>query len=227
MKSYLIKMTVFLILVTSTALYAQSTSLSPQSMSISLGTSYYYIGSDFKLDGQLRNILLHYNFNLGNNFQLSIISGYGWASYTHHRVDGGWQFPDLDESDVSSKGFPVEIEFKYRHYLNADSVFEPTIGIGAGYCNYKSTLKNRIYSDSESELTTKGFSQYFSFGMNIHFSHSLSGFIEFKKLIITSIKTSGSLSPLGIPYPDTYEEDYAPSTGLQDLGMIVGVTFKL
>ena len=86
---------------------------------------------------------------IDNNFQLSIISGYGWTSYNYHEVQIGPNFSNHNEYDIQSKGFPVEIECKYQHFLTADSVFEPTIGIGIGYCNFKSTIKNGNSSPNE------------------------------------------------------------------------------
>ena len=223
MKSYLVKMILFLILIFSPAIYSQS-------ISISLGSSYYYIAKDFNyryLDSPLKNVLIQYNFKIDDNFQLSIISGYGWTSYNYHYVENGPQFSFYDEYDVKSKGFPIELEFKYQHYLTADSVFEPRAGIGVGYCNFKSTIRRVNYSQNESDLTTKGFSQYLSIGMNVHISNKVISFVELKKLILSNIKIKGSLNALGYPYPNTFEEDYSSSTGLLDVGIILGVTYNL
>jgi len=225
MKYSFLRRALLLILILSPIIYSQS-------IGLSIGSSYYYIAKDFNysyLDSPLKNILLQYNFNLNDNFQLSFVSGYGWTSYNYHEVDFGPQFSSYNEYDVQSKGFPIETELKYQHYLTADSIFEPTIGIGIGYCNFKSTIRNvNIYPNQDgSDLTTKGFSQYISFGLNVHISNKITSSIEFKKLILSNIRITGSLHGLGYPYPYTFDEDYSSSTGLLDVGITLGVTYNL
>lgn len=225
MKYSFIKRTLLLFIILSPIIYSQS-------IGLSIGSTYYYIAKDFYnsyLDSPLKNILLQYNFKLNDNFQLSFISGYGWNSYNYHDVIYGPQGSSYNEYDVQSKGFPIETELKYQHYLTADSIFEPTIGIGIGYCNYKSTITNvNIYPNQDrGDLTTKGFSQYISFGLNIHISNKITSSIEFKKLILSNIKITGTLHELGYPYPNSFDEDYSSSTGLLDVGITLGVTYNL
>jgi outer membrane protein W len=156
--------------------------------------------------------------------------GYGWTNYNFHTTSSNTQFAWVNEFDVTSKGFPIQLELKYHHYLTVDSIFEPNIGLGVGYCNFKSSIKlvsPGAVEPYESDLTTKGFSQYIEFGMAVRISKRIKSFIEFQKLILSNIKTSGDLSALGYPYGNGFEEDYPSSSGFSDVGISFGVNYNL
>jgi len=205
-----------------------------QSIGAGIGTSYYYIAKDINynyLENPFKNILIQYDQNITGNIILSIMPGYGWTNYNFHTTSSNTQFAWVNEFDVTSKGFPIQLELKYHHYLTVDSIFEPNIGLGVGYCNFKSSIKY-VYPPTaegvvESNLTTKGFSQYIEFGMAVRVSKRIKGSIEFQKLILSNIKTSGDLSALGYPYGNGFEEDYPSASGFSDVGISFGVNYKL
>ncbi len=227
MKNSLFKIIVVSLLVLSPMVFSQS-------IGISIGTSYYYIAKDVNynyLESPFKNILIQYNHEVARNLQISIMAGYGWSSYNFHTISSNTQFAWVNEYDVESKGLPIELEIKYQHYLTADSTFEPSIGIGIGYCNFNSNIKY-VYPPTaegivESSLTTKGFSQYLEFGMSVRISNKFKSLIEFQKLIFSNIKTSGDLSALGYPYSKGFEEDYPSSSGFSDVGITFGIIYNL
>ncbi|MHB8337528.1 MAG: hypothetical protein ACYDEE_08935 [Ignavibacteriaceae bacterium] len=205
-----------------------------QSIGLSIGTSYYYIAKDINcnyLESPFKNILIQYNHEVARNLQISIMSGYGWTGYNFHTTSSNTQFAWVNELDVESKGFPIELELKFQHYLTTDSIFEPNIGIGIGYCNFNSSIKYVSQPTAQetagSNLTTKGFSQYVEFGLSVRISNQLMGSLEFQKLILSSIKTSGDLSALGYPYTNGFEEDYPSSSGFSDVGITFGISYNL
>jgi outer membrane protein W len=163
----------------------------------------------------IKNIFVNYNAPLGNDFMLSTRVGYGWDNNESVYGSGG----DESVSEENINGFPVETEIKYKHFIERVSVFEPTIGVGIGYYNYTAKLKSG--SSNETELITKGFGQYITFGMNIHISKSIVSSIQFKKIMINSISTERDTD-------DSYiEKDYVQGSGINDLSISLGIFYNI
>src|ERR1035437_689113 len=203
-----------------------SPAINSQSIGVSIGSGYYYVLNNVVSyeNDPIKTVSLRYGTNLDNNFQLNITAGYGFSNYKYNHGAYGPTYNYNDEYHSLTDGFLTEIECQYQHYLNSDSIFEPTLGIGIGYCDFRTKLKVAS-TNPDDERTTKGFSQFVSLGMNIHVSKRITGYIELKKLIFTFIKIN--IIPYQIqPYTETYEQDYSPLGGLSDLGITLGVNYN-
>lgn len=208
-----------------------------QSIGINIGSGYYYIymsrmGGTSRIGNiPIKVAHIQYSQDLFNHFQISVMYGRGWSknNYKEQFVDiNNSAFSYSDEYEIRTTGSPFEIEVNYHQFLNSDSLFEPTIGLGMGYCNYKSTLIVR-YSQStfRSEFSTEGYSQYISLGLNVHISKKVLTYIKLKKMILNNIEISGSLDALLNGSGGTFTENYIPSTGLFDMGISLGVMYNL
>ncbi|HUX60485.1 MAG TPA: hypothetical protein VMV32_04170 [Ignavibacteriaceae bacterium] len=202
-----------------------------QSVSLSIGSSYYYVlrSSDYNyFDNNLEQFLIQYNYDIGRNLQMSVMAGYGWTNYNYHFVTYSYDFGDFNKFNIQAKGFPAAFELIYKHYIASDSVFEPFIGIGIGYCNLKSIIKHTyppFANDNQyGNLTTEGFSQYMSLGMNFRMANNISSFFKIQKEIFSNIKTSGNLSTFGYPYPESFKEDYSSSSNYSSIAITFGIT---
>jgi outer membrane protein W len=203
-----------------------SPAVNSQSIGISIGSGYYYIINNVvKYENDpIKTVSLRYVTNLDNNFRMNITAGYGFSNYRYNDAESGPTYNNNYEYHSLTDGFLTEIECQYQHYLTSDSIFEPTLGIGIGYCDFRTNLKvsSNIPDD---KMTTKGFSQFISLGMNIHISKRFTGYIELKKLIFTNIKIN-TLPYSATPYKSTNVQDYSPLSGLLDLGITLGVNYN-
>jgi outer membrane protein W len=198
-----------------------------QSIGVSIGSGYYYITNNTNYpyaDDPLKTISLRFSTNLDNNFRLNITSGYGFSNYRYNQAEYDPSYYYYGEYHELTDGFLAEIECQYQHYLTSDSIFEPTFGIGIGYCDFSSKLKNSNSIKPDEKIITKGFSQFISLGMNMHISKKITTYIELKKLIFSNIRINflSKQDPSFI----TYEQDYSPMTGLSDLGITLGVNYN-
>jgi outer membrane protein W len=220
MKNPTLQICLFLILLLSPAINSQS-------IGVNIGSGYYYITNNVVTpeNDPVKTVSLQYGYNLDNNFRLNITVGYGFSNYRYNHSSYSPNYNDNYEYHSLTDGFLTEIEYQYHHYLTSDSIFEPTLGIGIGYCDFRTKLKVAT-TNPDDEMTTKGFSQFISLGMNIHVSKRFTGYIELKKLILTSIKVN-ILPYHAQPYQDNYEQDYSPLGGLSDLGITLGVNYNL
>jgi hypothetical protein len=179
----------------------------------------FYYNDYSSPSGLIKNLFINYNEPIGSSFILSIRAGYGWNRYSFSHYDG----KDLHER--ATDGMPFEAEVKYNHFIGTDSVFAPLIGVGLGYYIYES--KNKMSSSTlefntfENKFTSKGFTQYLVFGMNIHISRIISGSLQLKKIMINSISTEYTEGN------DKIEKDYAQGNGLDDLSFSLGIFFNL
>jgi hypothetical protein len=219
MKKPFLQICLLILLLLSPAVYSQS-------IGVAIGSGYYYFNDNYThLFRPLTTVSLRFGANLDNNFRLYITPGYGKSNYSIHQSQSGPSWNAYNEYHANTDGFLTEIECQYQHYLTSDSLFEPTLGIGIGYCDYKTKLKTDTYSKTDDEITTKGFSQFISLGMNIHISKKFTSYIELKKLIFHNIRIN-LLNTKVQPYTNTYEEDYSAMTGLSDLGITLGVNYN-
>jgi outer membrane protein W len=198
--------------------------INSQSIGVSIGSGCYYITNNVVSDAPIKTVSLRYGTNLDNNFRLNITAGYDFTNYRENNASYGPSYYDHYDYHSLTDGFLTGIECQYRHYLTSDSIFEPTLGIGVEYCDFRTKLKTGSETTDE-DITTKGFSQFISLGMNLHISKRFTGYIEMKKLIITSIKINYDQNEP--PYASTYKHDYSPLIGLSDLGITLGVNFNL
>ncbi len=173
--------------------------------------------------GMVKNIFLIYNIYLSDHFQLSFKAGYGWDNYNNNNYSSPG---DKMENDENTNGFPLECDIKFQNFTGKDSVFEPLIGIGLGYYNYKTRVTQTYpgYSD-EHEYNTSGFAQYILFGMNFHLSKKLISSIQFKELMWNDISTTYDSN--SIYYSSTYEYDYASKSGLNNISLSLGIYYCL
>jgi outer membrane protein W len=200
--------------------------INSQSIGVSIGSGYYYITNiNYYTNDPVKTVSLRYGFNLDINFQLNITAGYAFSNYKENHTSFGKYYYGNEEYHNLTDGFLTEIEYQYRHYLTSDSIFEPTLGIGIGYCNFRTKQKTSNITPDE-EMTTKGFSQFVSLGVNIHVSKKITGYFELKKLILTNIKIH-TLQKSDPPYTSTSDLDYSPLSGLSDLGITLGVNYNL
>ncbi|MGA9291650.1 MAG: hypothetical protein WBV81_03615 [Ignavibacteriaceae bacterium] len=208
-----------------------------QSIGINLGSGYYYIylsrmGNTGKIGNiPIKEVKLQYSHDIFNQMQISIMYGRGWNKYNYKEQfinNSNGQFYYSDEYEIKSTGSPVEIEISYHQYLNSDSLFEPIIGLGIGYCNYKSTFIER-YSEStfRSEISTEGYSQYISIGLNMHITNKILTYIKLRKMLLNNLEISGDLNVILNGDGGTFKENYVSSTGLFDMGISLGLMFNL
>lgn len=207
-----------------------------QSVGVRLGSSYYStylyyndVGSYKYFDIPLKSVFIEYDHDLFTNFQIYLAAGYGWNNYSAHEQygDPNSQSFYTRTSELKSNGIPIELGLKFHQNLNADSTIETIIGIGIGYCNYKSTVRNGYSHIFESVFNIKGFSQYLSIGMNIHITEKIKCFFELKKMILNNLKVSGDLEALREIENSSFSQDYATSTGFFDVGLDIGISYRL
>jgi hypothetical protein len=204
-----------------------SPAINSQSIGVSIGSGCYYItnSNNYYPNDPIKTVSLRFGTNLDNNFQLNISAGYGFSNYRYNNAVYSPNYYYNGEYKHSlTGGFLTEIEFQYQHYLTSDSIFEPTLGIGIGYCDFKTKQKYYSYNP-DNEITTKGFSQFVSLGMNVHISKRFTGYIELKKLIFTFIKIN-TRDNSNQPNIYIYDQDYMPLVGLSDLGITLGVDYN-
>jgi len=163
----------------------------------------------------IKNIFINYNSSLGSHFTIAARAGYGWHNIENVYKIGGEE--SVNKENI--EGFPIETEIKYKHFIGTDSVFEPTIGLGAGYYNYITKLKSS--PSNGIEFTTKGFAQYITFGMNVHISEIIMSNIQFKKIMLNNISTKENKGD------SSSEVDYVQGSGINDLSISLGIFYKL
>ena len=181
-----------------------------------------FSNSENPYNGMVKNIFLIYNIYLSDHFQLSVKAGYGWDNYNNNNSS----ISGKSENDEYTNGFPFECEIKFQHFTGKDSVFEPLIGIGFGYYNYKTEVTQSYpgYSDKH-EHNTDGFAQYILFGMNFHLSKWLISSIQFKELMWNNISTTYNSTDMN--YRNTYEYDYISKSGLNNISLSLGIYYCL
>lgn len=198
--------------------FSQSIGIVYEASSLNTNNSVYNVFTENPPKGMIKNIFFDYSGFLSESFQMSLRVGYGWNVYKMSYKGSGSE--TINEEDTY--GIPFELDLKYQHYIEKDSVFEPLIGIGGGYYHY-TTKDKSIYNDSseEQKYITKGFSQYIIFGLNIHLSEKITNSIRFKKIMIHSISTKYEVAS------GSYEKDYVQPNGFNDLAISLGIFYTL
>ena len=229
MKYSLLTFNLLFSLILNSAIYSQSVGGSVGTSYISTYLHYSFLGSYKYTEIPLKNLFVEYKQDVLNNFEVSIAIGYGWNNFNSHEQygDPGSQFSYSSIFELKSKGTPIELGLKYHKYLNADSTFEPMIGIGIGYCDYNFDLKQGYSYIFKSSYKLKGFSQYLSIGMKFHMTKRIESYFEVKKMLFNNIKITGDLNAIRQVDNSSFTQDYAPSSGLFDVGLDIGISYKL
>lgn len=197
-----------------------------QSVGLGIGSDYYDINFPrrYDLEYSVQNAMLHYTHDIASNLSVSIILGYGWVNYLNER-----ESPSITQevSSTKSEGYPLGLEIDYFHSLDKDSTFTPFLGFGVEYSDFKTTYRKEIYSQTYiSKLSTSGYSQYISFGINVRVFKNLISFIKFKKMMLNNIKTTGDLVAITGIRDDRFSQNYSPRNGILNIGITFGFCYK-
>ncbi|MGE5350766.1 MAG: hypothetical protein ACM3P0_01700 [Acidobacteriota bacterium] len=181
-----------------------------------------------------KEVKFHFSYYLSHNICLDLSAGYG---FSRNKKDSkaiypktSWGGPDnsITSEEYNSDGYPGLIELQFFAPLNESGTLIPFLGLGAGYCYYKTkfTEKNNSVT-TKTDLSTKGFGQYVSAGLNIKFTDRFSVSLHLQKLLLSNLKTEKS-NPIRFPasatdplYNSSLEHVVQP--GLGDVALSAGV----
>jgi hypothetical protein len=199
--------------------YSQSLGLTLESFPITIIS----FGESGNAYGNIKNLMVTYNAPIKESFILSLKAGYGSDSYTGS-YDSKQISPFLvysEKYEYKTSGIPIETELVYHHFVSSDSIFEATLGVGLGYCHYKTTIDQNFYH----VFITSGFNQSISLGMNIHIHPQIICSIGINKIFYNSIKTREESSTTS--YISVRESDDWEKPGLSGVSLYFGVYFNL
>jgi hypothetical protein len=202
-----------------------------QQVGLSLGTALFQPSASYGASPAPvpKNLCMHLQVFLSNDVKINASGGYGWESGFFKRTAPG------DEGTLTHNyrihGFPVEVELVASKPLVLLSGIRAFIGVGCGYYTYKATAETeRAPEKMEFDSRIDGFGQYFTFGAEFRLHSRVSGFLQFKKLGISGLK-SDQEDPLGnTPFgqePTKTESSIRSENGFNDLSVTVGVLFGL
>lgn len=192
--------------------YSQSIGFIYEASSFNQKDLFYTEGSG--PEGLIKNFFINCNAPIDEFFILSVKAGYGWNKYGLSSADEG----SKNSYKQVTEGYPIEAELQYHHSLGIDSVFEPVIGIGAGYYYY---ISHSSYYYMKEKFYARGFAQYLLVGVNINISNAVTSSIRLKKIMLNSISTKYEEDTVII------ERDYAQVNGFDDLSFSLGIFFNL
>lgn len=185
-----------------------------------------------------KEVMFHFSYYLNSNVRLDLSAGYGFGNAKKE-----WKtiYPSpvkereavlTNSGEFSTEGYPGAIELQFFAPINEAGTLIPFIGLGAGYCSYKTKVTEKSSSlTTKTDLSTKGFGQYVSAGLSIKFMERASVFFQMQKILISSLKTEKS-SPVRFP-PDvsnpieTSSLEQIIKPGLGDIGLSAGLRFYM
>jgi hypothetical protein len=213
------KTAVILILAAAAAAYGQR-------VGVSLGSALFNPSAVINMEDAPppKNICGHAVIGLSDDVTLALSAGYGFESFSFSLAnqDPGGAY----EKSTRLKGVPLECEIRVSKPLVILSGIRPWIGLGMGYYDYRSDgeiLSGGTGTDFENRI--RGPAQYFSLGLDLHLSRTVSAFLQMKKMGFSAIEASGdyySLIPEG-----KFTQPVKSEGGLNDLSLTVGILFNL
>ncbi|MCU7491737.1 MAG: hypothetical protein ACM3UR_03565 [Bacteroidota bacterium] len=185
-----------------------------------------------------KELMFHFSYYLNSNVRLDFSTGYGfgntkkeWKTVYTNQTQGS-EMVLTNSKELDTDGFPGLIELQFFAPLNESGTLVPFMGIGVGYCSYKTKVSDKSSSlTTKTDLSTKGFGQYVSAGLSIKFMERASVFFQMQKILISSVKTEKS-NPVRFP-PDagipieTSSIEQPVKPGLGDIGLSAGVRFYM
>lgn len=146
-----------------------------------------------------KEFMIHYSYYLHTNVKLDISAGYGFSNTKDDRKiisPGLNEVPSvimMNSEELNTEGYPGGLELQFFAPINESGTLIPFIGIGAGYCSYKTSVTEKNNNAAtKTDFRTKGFGQYVSAGLNIKFMDRASVFFQLNKLLLSSLKTEKS-----------------------------------
>lgn len=242
-KSVVSAVAVFMIILLYKPLYGQEagisfgTSVFPAVVLDNTYNSYVYIAASAASYGSTiitaKELMFHFSYYLSSNIKLDLSAGYGfgrnkkeWKTVYAKTSLGPDNF--MNSVEYSTDGYPGLVEFQFFAPLNESGTLIPFLGLGTGYCSYKTKFTEKSNSiTTRTDLSTKGFGQYVSAGLNIKFMDRISISLQLQKLLLSSLKTNKS-NPVRFPASET-EPIYTSSLehvvqpGLGDVALSAGV----
>lgn len=185
-----------------------------------------------------KNIRARFEYPFSKYVYLRITAGYGTTSSKYERNTQFDSFSSKSEFKISTSGFPAEAGIHFQAWKCKDGIILIRGGIVFGIYNYTSKVegfdeatggeRNEI---QEPDVKISGMAQSFVVGCGIAINENVTVLFELAKMGWSMIKIKqdielenidGSRQTIG-----EWKQDWNALTGLNDLSVVMGISFAL
>ena len=225
-----------LVLIFSIQSFAQSSNLS---LGVDYGSGIVQAG-DFGVYFVPKHIRGNLEIAVGTHTLLRGSVGYGMTKH-ETKSDVSYQGNRFtEEFKIDVKGLPIEGAFIFHVPIDNQNRFEVRFGLAGGYYSYtikqegfrEEVFNNQVFRDEldEPDIKISGIAQSFLAGLSIGISPKIRAILEVSKMGFSMIKVKQDIeiedNGTKINVGES-EENFNAATGLNDLGVTVGIYFNL
>lgn len=165
---------------------------------------------------------LRYSSLIKNNIYYAGLFSLGFNKYLFEDS----YFETNENFKANIIGFSAEVEIFCSNYLSSLSDTKLFYGINLGYYDYTNSIDDTSdFTGATYNAMISGFAQSFILGYQINLTSNLSMNIKFQKLGFSLLKLE-----VENPFSDNniaYSKDIVSSPDLKDVGILIGLAFKL
>lgn len=165
--------------------------------------------------------------------RLEFSTGFGFSRYTideDYDQSNPFAFGADRISKSSITGVPIELEAIFGTKISQQSPLRVFGGLGVGYYYYKSTIRTNVANLpkwDETKESLSGFAQYLTAGFGITIGSSLETVFQVKRIGFNFLKTKADLVDNEQRKVGERKSDVRTFSGLNELGVLFGLTFSL
>lgn len=190
-----------------------------------------------------KHLRARFNYPLSENIAVRLSAGYGATSEKIENSSNDTSVQPRGEIKTKTSGVPIEGGLIFMAPLGSDGVVTVSGGAVLGYYNYTTTIEgftestfgNQTFTTdfSQPDVKTSGLAGSFVLGCSIGLSDNISVFAEASKMVLSLVKIKQDIQTTDPNDPNKKitvgegKSDYNGLNGLNDLGLVVGISMAL